>query len=189
MYIYVLKRRFFFSWFTSTLMSYLHTHSHETKPMSLTQGFSACADGYSAAFQHFGPENTFCFAAIVFWPTTLLTCNAGIAKFDQAALSVVAIERILINQSTWLVTIVISCHFWRWNINHQLYIFTLAKQTSLIFSSSTSFSKWSEFILSCKMSRHSVPNLLDSLGISELPSSDFGGLCVVSWLGFCTGRL
>jgi len=68
--------------------------------MSVTQGFSACADGHSAAFQHFEPKKTFCFVAIVFWPTTLLTCNAGIAEFDQAALSVVAIERISINQST-----------------------------------------------------------------------------------------
>ena len=68
----------------------------------------------------------------------------------------------------------------------------IAKQTSLIFSSPMS-------ILSCKMPRHSVPNLLDSLGISELPSADPGGLCVVSWLrlgsvmisrmwSFCTGR-
>lgn len=61
--------------------------------MSVTQGFSACADGHSA-FQHFEPKKTFCFVAIVLWPTTLLTCNAGIAKFDQAALSVVAIELI-----------------------------------------------------------------------------------------------
>lgn len=90
-------------------MSYLHTHSHETKPMSVTRGFSACADGYSATFQHFEPKKTFCFVAIVFWPTTLLTCNAGIAEFDQAAPSVVAIERILMNQpiNLTIVTIVI----------------------------------------------------------------------------------
>ena len=55
---------------------------------------------YSATVQHFEPKKTFWFVAIVFWPTTLRTCNAGIAKFDQAALSVVAIEGILINQST-----------------------------------------------------------------------------------------
>ncbi len=33
--------------FTMTLMFFAHTHSNEATPISLTRGFSACADGYS----------------------------------------------------------------------------------------------------------------------------------------------